>query len=158
MRIDQAGPTAVLLVLFVLVALGVLPLPAAAQSGQSGSPMTIIPEYGKLAAGATSPDQLFSVLDSDGNGEIDRAEWQTRKMAIFYMRDRNNDIALSRDEVPGLASDRFAEADLNGDGVLSGFEFNQAPFTQFDKADRNTDGLVSRDEFREYIQALSTPR
>lgn len=120
--------------------------------------MTIIPEYGKAAAKATSSEQLFSTSDSDGNGQIDRAEWQTRKMAIFYIRDRNNDIALSRDEIPGLDSTRFAEADLNGDGALSGLEFNQAAFSQFDKADRNADGVVSRDEFSVYLETLSTPR
>lgn len=132
--------------------------PGQAAAADPASPMTIIPQYGKAGGKAESPDQLFAALDSDGNGQIDRAEWQTRKMAIFYMRDRNNDIALSPEEIPGLNKTRFAEADLNGDGVLSGFEFNQAAFSQFDKADRNNDGAVSAEEFRLYLQTLSTPR
>lgn len=120
--------------------------------------MNIIPEYGKLDPKATSPEQLFAALDIDGNGRIDRAEWQARKMAIFYIRDRNNDIALSREEVPGLYKDRFAEADIDGDGRLSGFEFNQAAFAQFDKADLDSDGAITGEEFVLYLDALNTPR
>lgn len=130
--------------------------PAAAAEGES--PMTIIPEYGKSGAEATSPEDLFATFDSDGDGRIDRAEWQTRKMAIFYIRDRNNDIALTRDELPGLDPELFADADRDGDGALSGLEFNQAAFTQFDKADRDNDGFVTRDEFGIYLESLNTPR
>lgn len=153
MRTVWRGSMATLPLLLALVVAGVHPLPTAAQSDLSEN---VIPEYGKWASGTASVEQLFSTLDSDGNGEIDRAEWQTRKMAIFYMRDRNNDIVLSRDELPGLDGTRFAEADLNGDGVLSGYEFNQAAFAQFEKADRDGDGVISADEFRAFANALET--
>ena len=153
MRTAWRGSMATLPLLLSLVVAGVHPLPTVAQSDLSEN---VIPEYGKWASGTASVEQLFSTLDSDGNGEIDRAEWQTRKMAIFYMRDRNNDIALSRGELPGLDGTRFAEADLNGDGALSGYEFNQAAFAQFEKADRDGDGAISADEFRSFANALET--
>lgn len=153
MRFPWGGFAAPCTLLFVLAVQSAPSLPALAQTD---SPMTIIPEFGKSARSASPPEQLFATLDSDGNGEIDRAEWQTRKMAIFYMRDRNNDLVLSRDELPGLDATRFVEADLNGDGVLSGYEFNQAAFAQFDKADRDGDGVLSLVEFRAYAQTLET--
>jgi hypothetical protein len=153
---ERRTPRAIMFACAAAVAGWSLGGPAAA--AEQGSPMTIIPKFGKLDEKTASPEALFSALDSDGSGGIDRAEWQTRKMAIFYMRDRNNDIQLSPEEIPGLAPERFAAADLNKDGVLSGYEFNQAALSQFDAADRNSDGVVSVAEFRAYTETLSTPR
>lgn len=107
---------------------------------------------GAPAGGAKTADDAFGVLDVDGNGQIDRAEWQSRKMAVFTLRDSDEDLQLSRGELPGLQQPAFTEADLNKDGVLSGYEFNQASFSQFDKADADDDVGVSVDEFRAYIE------
>jgi Ca2+-binding EF-hand superfamily protein len=139
-----------------LAAASLLPYPAPAED--PGSPMTIIPDYHKLARGAASPAELFAILDTDANGQIDRTEWQIRKMAIFYMRDRNNDLQLAPDELPGLDRTRFSEADLNADGTLSGYEFDQAGFARFEQADRNTDGAVSTQEFEAFAAAIGTGR
>ncbi len=123
------------------------------------SPLTLVPDFRQSNGKPASPAELFSALDADGNGLIDRAEWKTRKMAIFYMRDVNGDVQLSRDEFPGLAADIFTKADLNGDGMLSGYEFNQAPFAQFEAAARGAEAAdgISLDRFRTYIEALGIP-
>ncbi len=142
----------------IVAACGAVDMTGPVAAAGQGSPMTIIPEYSKQKGGPKPTNELFAILDSNGDGQIDRSEWQIRKMAIFYMRDRNNDTQLGRDEIPGLNATRFAEADLNGDGVLSGFEFNQASFSQFDKADANSDGVVTREEFRVYLETLNAPR
>lgn len=132
---------------------------AVAQSAPAAEPK---PPVGSgldaLGDRAKTADALFAVLDADGNGRIDRPEWQTHKMAIFYRRDVNNDIQLSRGELPGLAQDRFSEADFNMNGVLSGYEFNQAAFSQFDKADTDGDGSLSESEFRGYMAAIGAAR
>ena len=120
------------------------------------SPPSLVPKSKQFQGKPTTADELFSVLDADGNGRIDRAEWKTRKMAIFYMRDVNGDIQLSREEVPGLAADVFAAADLNGDGMLSGYEFNQAPFTQFEDAAKGAEAAngISLESFTAYVATL----
>ncbi|MCU0893545.1 MAG: EF-hand domain-containing protein [Rhodospirillales bacterium] len=101
---------------------------------------------------ARTADDAFGLLDVDGNGQIDRAEWQSRKMAVFTLRDRDEDLQLRRGELPGVPQPAFAAADLNNDGAISGYEFNQAPFSQFDKADADDDVGVSAKEFRAYIE------
>lgn len=123
------------------------------------SPLMLVRDLKQSKDKPSSPGELFSILDADGNGLIDRAEWKIRKMAIFYMRDVNGDIQLSRAEVPGLAAEIFAKADLNGDGMLSGYEFNQAPFTQFEATGpRATADGVSPDAFRAYVETLDARR
>lgn len=107
---------------------------------------------------AKTPGEAFAVLDEDGNGQIDRAEWQTRKMAIFYLRDADQNLELSHAEVPGLAQEPFAEADLDRNGSLSGYEFNQAPFSRFEQADADDDAGVSVNEFRAYIEGGGSAR
>jgi hypothetical protein len=144
------------LAVVALAATSLLACPAPAED--PGSPMTIIPDYHKLAGGAASPAELFAILDTDANGHVDRTRWQIRRMAIFYMRDRNNNLQLAPDELPGLDRTRFLDADLNADGALSGYEFNQASFAQFDEADRNTDGAVSTQEFEAFAAAMGTGR
>ncbi len=108
--------------------------------------------------GAKTAEGVFAVLDEDGNRRIDRAEWQTRKMAIFYLRDADQNLELSRGEVPGLAQDPFAKADLDRSGSLSGYEFNQAPFSRFEEADADDDVGISVNEFRAYIEGGGTAR
>ena len=144
------GRTIGSIVVLVAACLGGLAL-----AQDSGAPTTIIPEYHKMARQAASPAQLLAILDADGNGQIDRAEWQIRKMAIFYMRDRNNDSQLRPNELPGLDHAQFTAADLNGDGTLSGYEFNQAAFSQFYRADDDGDGIVSKQEFEAYAATIS---
>lgn len=103
---------------------------------------------------AKTAEALFAVLDENGDGRIDRAEWQTRKMAIFYTRDVDNDFQVSRDEMPRLTRSRFDETDLNKDGFLSGYEFNQAPLSRFDDADEDGDGNITIGEFRGYMAKI----
>src|SRR5512144_1898239 len=65
----------------------------------------------------------FGVLDANGDGVIDAAEWRARKMMVFYILDRDRDLLLVPAEVPVLASSEFTAADADRDGRLSGYEF-----------------------------------
>ncbi len=102
----------------------------------------------------SDPQALFKLLDGDGNGQLSRAEWKENIMAVFFIRDANRDLKLSRDELPGLKPELFDAADLNGDGFLSGYEFNQAEFTQFGTADVDKAGTITEDEFVAFLKRL----
>lgn len=100
-------------------------------------------------ADAGSPEEIFQVLDKNGDGVVERFEFDVKKMEIFYIRDIEKDINLSIEET-NLTPEAFRGADADGDGKLSGYEFIRASFTQFDSADGNTDGLISREEFQAF--------
>lgn len=147
------------------LALGLLLLaPASAALAQQGGgfePMPkFTPDIGTLRTAPltqNSRQDIFQLLDSDGNGVIDRAEWRDRKMLIFYVRDSDRDLQLTPAELAGIPSAVFKAADLNGDGLLSGFEFNQAKFTDFEAVDLNHDGVVLFEEFSEALDRLQHP-
>ena len=97
----------------------------------------------------------FAVLDENGDGVVDSAEWRTRKMTVFYVLDRDRDLFLIPAEVPGLASSEFAAADADHDGRLSGYEFNQAEFVQIESADEDGSKTVTLAEFQSYRARLA---
>jgi hypothetical protein len=97
----------------------------------------------------------FGVLDANGDGVIDAAEWRQRKMMVFYILDRNGDLFLLPAEVPGLAPSEFAAADADHDGRLSGYEFNQAAFAQIEFADEDSSRTVTLAEFQSYRARLA---
>ncbi len=97
----------------------------------------------------------FGVLDANGDGVVDSAEWRARRMMVFYILDRDRDLFLVPAEVPGLASSEFAAADLDQDGRLSGYEFNQAAFVQIEFADEDGSRTVTLAEFQSYRARLA---
>jgi len=92
-------------------------------------------------------DERFDYLDINGNGFIDRNEWDGGYTA-FERLDTSGDRRLSRAEfgANGRGSN-FNSLDLNRDGRLS---LNEWPWshTSFDRQDENGDGVVSRGEYR----------
>lgn len=101
-------------------------------------------------SGAPTDKYIFQLMDMDGNQVIDRAEFITQKMMVFYVRDINRDLKLSASELPVFATDVFKSADADGDGSISAFEFNQAEVGMFENLDENADALITFDEFIEF--------
>lgn len=128
---------------------------ASAADSRAASPLELMPELKHMTPGTpTDPKKLFQLIDENGNGVIDRSEWSVRKMAVFYIRDANQDMRLSRNEVPGIGGDWFEAADDDKDGFLSGLEFIQADFAQFEAFGANRDGNVTLDEFTVFLRRL----
>lgn len=130
------------LYLAALLALGTV-APAHAEEGAMakivGSP-----------TGDLSPQAVFSEIDANGDGKVERAELRTRKMDVFFLRDKDQDTHLSRQEFDALSDAVFAALDGDGDGRISGFEFNQAELTKFESIDADGDGAITLEEFRSF--------
>ncbi len=98
----------------------------------------------------------FDRIDSDGNGQISRAEIDALRAVVFDKMDANGNGSLTRAEVEdaqAAAEGRMKQGarrlwrnDSNGDGELTRVEF-LSQSRGFDMLDGNGDGTISRDEF-----------
>ena len=80
--------------------------------------------------GCTEGDRILVLEDTDGDGNLSRAEMQAQ-------------VAEKAGRDAERANRRFDAGDLNKDGVITRDEGRQAAFS---KMDGNADGYISRDE------------
>lgn len=101
---------------------------------------------------AAELEDLFALLDANGDGVIDPQEFQLRKTEVFFrnIRDMDANMTLGPADT-NLTPEAFAEADLNGDGQLSGAEFVQARFARFELYDADSDQRITFAEFESFI-------
>jgi hypothetical protein len=89
----------------------------------------------------------FDYLDINGNGFIERNEWDGGQNA-FDRLDTSGDRRLTRAEFDSNARGTdFARVDMNGDGRI---RLNEWPWshTAFDRQDSNRDGAITQNEYR----------
>ena len=90
----------------------------------------------------------FDYFDINGNGYIDRNEWDGGQSA-FQRLDVNDDRRLSRGEFNGAGRDAnsFASIDMDRDGRI---RLNEWPWSRpaFDRQDANRDGVITQNEYR----------
>ena len=110
------------------------------------------------APAAALPDAevqaLFGVLDADGDGVVQRSEYEMHKVEALFGRDRDRDGRLVLDETRA-SPEVFNRLDADGDGQLSGSELVLSPELQFSGADRDGDGALTRAEFEELLDQLT---
>ena len=118
---------------------------------------------------------LFSALDANGDGRIERTEVPESGRDAFdrlvRLADRDHDTRIDRDEYQRFLERaresqrqaaptpraRFEQRDTNHDGKLSRAEF-PGDTTTFDRIDADHDGFVSLDEARTFLQSNRTPQ
>ncbi len=108
-------------------------------------------------AGAQGNEEIvaiFEALDDDGDGQIDPAEFEFKKIRVMNARDRDGDGNLSRDEVL-ISEERFVSVDTNNDGFVSGLEFIDGGLGQFETLDENGDRVIDLDELETWIMATN---
>jgi Ca2+-binding EF-hand superfamily protein len=93
-------------------------------------------------------EDRFDYLDINGNGYIDRNEWDSGQSA-FQRLDVNDDRRLSRGEFNGAGrvANTFASIDMDRDGRI---RLNEWPWSRpaFDRQDANRDGVITQNEYR----------
>ncbi len=105
------------------------------------------------ARAADDVEAIFAIFDSNGDGVIDRTEFDLNKIKVISVLDRNRNDHLDRDEVK-ISDEKFQTADQDGDGKISGFEFVESPFGKFEAFDADGDGVITLEEFRAYVEDL----
>jgi Ca2+-binding EF-hand superfamily protein len=103
-----------------------------------------------LAVGTSGvQDGRFSRLDINGDGRIDRSEWDGT-VAEFNRLDSNRNNLLESREVIGVsanaAAPSFNSLDRNRDGRITIEEWNWNR-RSFDRQDTDGDGAITRAEF-----------
>ena len=97
-------------------------------------------------------------FDTNGDGDISKAEIDAKRAATFADADTNADGALSQAELvahhEAKQAERkakrqaamFAKLDADGNGTISADEFNSRPMRGFDKMDTDGDGVITEEE------------
>ena len=108
------------------------------------------------AEGATAQDagSLIEQADTNGDGNVSKAEFLARRSEAFADLDADGSGGLTQSEFELAVSERvkrfsgraFGKVDADGNGAISQAEWDQSPARAFDKLDRNGDGVLTPDE------------
>lgn len=111
----------------------------------------------KSGFGGFGPRMQFEDLDTDGNGEISKAEMAAHKAARFKAADSNGDGKLTPEEMQAMAQKKMAKRtqkmitrfDQDGDGALSESELPNGGRhgDMFETIDADASGGISKEEF-----------
>lgn len=94
----------------------------------------------------------FRAHDKNGDGRIDRAEFQEWIVDGFYFRDKGHKGYLVPEDLQGTPLERFKAMNRKGDGKLTLQELLNALFQDFAAIDVNHDGAITAQQVEAYIQ------
>jgi Ca2+-binding EF-hand superfamily protein len=95
----------------------------------------------------------FRAHDKNGDGLIDRAEFQNWVVEGFYFRDKGHKGYLVQADLQGAASPEvFKAINHKGDGKLTMNEYLNALFQDFAAIDTNQNGSITIQEVEVYIK------
>lgn len=127
-----------------------------------GALLTATVLAGLAAPGRTqtpAPDwrESFRVYDKNGDGRIDRAEFQEWIVEGFYFRDQGRKGYLVQADLQGaIAPGVFRAINRKGDGKLTLSEYLNALFQDFAAADADGDGALTQAEIEAYLKRTGT--
>lgn len=121
--------------------------------------MALIVFTGPVDAQAPArPDwkESFRLHDKNGDGRIDRAEFQDWMVDAFYFRDTNHKGYLVHSDLQGTLSPQvFKAINRKGDGKLTMREYLNALFQDFSAIDVSGSGAITMEEIEAYIRSGS---
>jgi Ca2+-binding EF-hand superfamily protein len=112
---------------------------------------------GGLAVGQMTPradwKEQFHAHDLNGDGRLDRAEFQEWMVDVFFERDQGKKGYLSIDDVRGaMTPEVFNVMNRKENGKLSLPEFLNALFQDFQAIDADRDGSITIEQIEAYIK------
>ncbi|MGR3465666.1 EF-hand domain-containing protein [Limimaricola sp.] len=98
--------------------------------------------------------QIMTEADTDGDGRLTRAEFDSFRAAQVEGADASGDGALNLEEFETLFNafirermvDAFQMLDADGDGEIAPEELDRSVNGMFDRMDRNGDDAIDRDD------------
>lgn len=92
--------------------------------------------------------------DANGDGAVTRAEFLSRRSAMFATLDTDHSGGLNQMEFTAflgekgsrLAGKAFQQIDTDSNGTISQAEWDASPARAFDRADKNDDGVLDAAE------------
>jgi Ca2+-binding EF-hand superfamily protein len=113
----------------------------------------LLPDGPATAQTRPMPDTRTWVKEHDKNGDgwIDRGEFQDAAVEAFYFRDKNKRGYLTIEELKEAAPEAVKAANRKGDGKLTLQEYVNALFKDFEAADVDKDGLLTVEEIDLYM-------
>jgi len=106
----------------------------------------------KQTAALPDPAKRFEFVDENGDGRIDRQEFNVRKVQLLDLVDANGDGYLTMDET-AISEAAFKRFDGDGDGKVSQLEFIDARL--FEAVDTDHDGLVTYEELGRILRSAA---
>jgi Ca2+-binding EF-hand superfamily protein len=97
--------------------------------------------------------ERFHAHDLNGDGRLDRAEFQEWMVDVFFERDQGKKGYLSVDDVRGAMTPAvFNAMNRKGNGKLTLPEFLNALFLDFQAIDTDRDGSITIEQIEAYIK------
>jgi hypothetical protein len=108
-----------------------------------------------MAQNRPTPDTKAWVKghDRNGDGKIDREEFNQAAIEAFFFRDKNKSGYLTIEELKEAAPEAVKAANRKGDGKLTLHEYVNALFKDFEAADTDKDGLLTVEEIDIYMRS-----
>jgi Ca2+-binding EF-hand superfamily protein len=96
--------------------------------------------------------ERFRAHDSNGDGRIDRAEFQEWMVEVFFQRDQAKKGFLTLEDVRGsMTPEVFKALNRRGDGKLALPEFLNALFEDFRAIDTRGEGSITIEQIEAYV-------
>ncbi len=108
--------------------------------------------------GRPGPGMMLQHMDSDGDGQITKEEFDSGRMERFSTIDSDNNGAFTIDEIDQsretmrekMRQNRFKRMDQDENGQVTEDEFNTHGIEMFSSMDADEDGVVSQSEIEDW--------
>jgi Ca2+-binding EF-hand superfamily protein len=92
--------------------------------------------------------------DRNGDGKLDRGEFQSAVIEGFYFRDKNKNGYLTIEELKEASPEALKTVRRKASGQITLQEYVNALFRDFEAADTDQDGLLAVVEIEIYIRTV----
>ena len=106
-----------------------------------------------LAVDEARLQRLFAIMDTDGDEQISRPEFQAGRGAVFLALDADGSMTLTQNEV--RITPESLKLLAGADGSVDGEEFLEAEIGRFDVIDQNQDHYLDFAELAAHVSKYS---